>query len=174
MSNSSFTPIEFKIPDHPDGIQDYITSILNILSANLTLTALVKRKIKLILLELVTNSIKHSKDPNAQIRLSINHPQLTIEKVDVGLQIKFKGTEQIPFKEINKQLVVSFSEKNVYAIQVLDRYHFKFIDSFKEKMDVQELPENFGFYIITMASDNFEYHHNPTLKENTFIVDINL
>jgi hypothetical protein len=174
MEGKTPIKINLKIPTDPDKIQDYTLQVLEALSGHVELSTPVQRRIKLILMELVTNSIKHSADPDASIRLTINHPQLTIEKVDVGLQIRFKSKEQIPFKEIDKTVKISFSERNTYDIKIMDEYRFKFIDTFKDHMDINHMPEHFGLYIITMASDSFEYHHNPESKENTFIVNVNL
>ena len=109
-----------------------------------------------------------------EIRLTIDHPQLTIEKVDVGLQIKFKGAEQIPFEEVDKTIKVYFSKANSLDIKIVDPYRFKFMDAFRENMNIEQLPEHFGLYIITMASDNFEYQHDPESRENTFIVNVKL
>ncbi|MET3113870.1 anti-sigma regulatory factor (Ser/Thr protein kinase) [Pedobacter sp. CG_S7] len=170
------TPIKIgiKIPNDPNEIQEYTLKVINAISRHVSLTAKIQRKIKLILIELVTNSIKHSEDPDALIRLTIKHPKLTIEKVDVGLQIKFQGAEQIPFQEANKNIKVSFSENNSYHVKIIDQYRFQFIDSFNENMNIDRMPEHFGLYIITMASDSFEYQHNPKSNENTFIVNVNL
>ena len=170
------TPIKIglKIPKNPDDIQEYTKEVIETLSRYVTITEDNRRRIKLILVELVTNSIKHSEDPNAEIRLTINHPQLTIEKVDVGLQIKFRSAEQIPFEEVNKTIKVDFTKLNSLNIKIISPYRFKFLDAYRENIDIEHLPEHFGFYIITRASDNFEYHHNPWSKENTFIVNIKL
>ena len=174
MSDTSPIKIGLKIPNDPDEIQSYTLEVVNTISRHVSLTPKVQRKIKLILVELVTNSIKHSKDPDALIMLTINHPQLTIEKVDVGLQIRFASAEQIPFKDVDQTARISFSEKNSYDIKIMDQYRFKFIDTFKDHMDINHMPEHFGLYIITVASDGFEYQHNPESKENIFIVNINL
>jgi hypothetical protein len=171
-----YAPIKIgsKIPKDPDDIQEYTKEVLAILSRHVTITEQLGRKIKLILTELVTNSIKHSKDPEALIRLTINHPQLTIEKVDIGLQIKFKSAEQIPFEEANRTIKVDFTEASSLHIKIVDPYRFIFIDAFKENMSIEQMPEHFGLYIITMASDSFEYHHDPESQENTFVVNIKL
>jgi len=174
MKQSTPIKIGLKIPENPDDIQEYTKEVIHTLSRHVTLTEDNRRRIKLILIELVTNSIKHSEDPDAEIRLTINHPQLTIEKVDVGLQIKFRSDEQIPFEEINKTIKVDFTRFNSLNIKILNPYRFRFLDGYKENMDIEHLPEHFGFYIITRASDNFEYHHDPRSKENTFIVNVKL
>lgn len=174
MKQSTPIKIGLKIPTNPDDIQEYTKEVINTLSRHVTITEDIGRKIKLILVELVTNSIKHSEDPHAEIRLTINHPQLTIEKVDVGLQIKFKSADQIPFEEVNKTIKVDFTEVSSLHIKIVDPYRFRFLDAYQENMGIEQLPEHFGLYIITMASDSFEYQHDPRSKENTFIVNVKL
>ena len=173
-NNDSPTKIGLKIPDHPDEIQSYIVGVLHQLGQYITLTQDLERRVKLILVELITNSIKHSTDPEALLQLTIKHPKLTIEKIDVGLQIVFEGAEQIPFKEVDKTLQVSFSENNSHDIIVTDHYKFKFLDNYKDEMSINHFPEHFGFFIITVASDSFEYEHDPEFKKNTFIVQVNI
>jgi len=174
MKESTPIKIGLKIPKNPDDIQEYTKKVIETLSRYVSITEDNRRRIKLILIELVTNSIKHSEDPDAEIRLTINHPQLTIEKVDVGLQIKFRSAEQIPFEEVDKTIRVDFTEVSSLNIKIIDPYRFKFLDAYKGNMDIEHLPENFGLYIITRASDNFEYQHDPRSKENTFIVNVKL
>ncbi|MBG6233691.1 anti-sigma regulatory factor (Ser/Thr protein kinase) [Pedobacter sp. CAN_A7] len=174
MNNLPPIKIGLRIPDHPDDIQGYIFQVLGELGKHITLTEELERKVKLILIELITNSIKHSTDPEALLQLTITHPRLTIEKIDVGLQIIFEGAEQIPFKEIDKTMQVSFSNNNSHDIKVTDHYKFRFLDKYKDNMSIDHFPENFGFFIITVASDSFEYEHDPESKKNTFIVQINL
>lgn len=164
-----------KIPARADEILDYVNHVIDALEVQVQLNLEVKRNIKLILVELVTNSIKHSKDNDASIRVSFNHPTLTIQKVDKGLQIEFESqSQQIPFVDINKTIQVSFSKRKKQHIKVLDQYQFEFIDAYKEGMSLTEIPEHFGLYIITMASDRFIYQHDPNLKENRFIVNLTL
>lgn len=162
------------LPDGPDDIGKFIEEVFTTLAAYVHLDTDQRRRVKLILIELATNSIKHTTDEQPIMRLTINDPKLTFEKIDVGLEIQFEGAEQIPFKEIDKTISVSMPNRHNYAIKILSPYRFKFIDSFNEQDDIQNIPEHFGFYIITMASDNFEYHYNPDLKQNIFQVNINL
>lgn len=175
MEESSSLHLAKKIPNSPEGIMDYVSHVLQSLEEQITLSNKVKRNIKLILVELVTNSIKHSNDDEAHIRVSFNHPTLTIQKVDKGLQIQFgSNSQQIPFVDINKTIQVSFSEKKKQHIKVMDHYEFEFIDAYKEGLTLNEMPEHFGLYIITLASNRFVYQHDPDSKENRFIVNINL
>ncbi|MBC7567681.1 MAG: hypothetical protein H7223_12040, partial [Pedobacter sp.] len=43
----------------------------------------------------------------------------------------------------------------------------------EEKPDMEQMPEHFGLYIITLASDSFIYQYDPELRENTYIVHLN-
>jgi hypothetical protein len=167
--------INLKIPQDPDGILRYINQVLAELEKSVTLEQGIIRKIKLILVELVTNSIKHSNDEHAEINLSLNHPTLTIQKVDKGLQIEFaEDSHKIPFVDVNKTVMVSFSDQKKHHIKILDKYQFKFLDAYKEGISIDYMPEHFGLYIITLASDSFVYQHDPKIQENRFIVNLNL
>lgn len=167
--------INLKIPNDPDGILIYVNEVISALEERIELNLELVRNIKLILVELVTNSIKHSKDENALIEVSINHPTLTIQKVDKGLQIEFAGDgHNIPFVDVNKTVMVSFSENKKHHIKILDKYQFKFLDAYKEGISIDYMPEHFGLYIITLASDSFVYQHDPKLQENRFIVNLKL
>jgi hypothetical protein len=167
--------INLQIPKDPDGILDYINKVLIALKEKISLDQRVIRNVKLILVELVTNSIKHSNDEHALIELSINHPTLTIQKVDKGLKIEFaEDSHKIPFVDVNKTVMVSFSENKKHHIKILDKYQFKFLDAYKEGITIDYMPEHFGLYIITLASDSFVYQHDPRLHENRFIVNLKL
>jgi|GEM_PF-3501281 hypothetical protein len=175
MKEPSSLHIAKKIPARADEILDYVQYVLHTLEEQVALSAEAKRNIKLILVELVTNSIKHSKDDEALIQVIFNHPTLTIQKVDKGLQIQFASqSQQIPFVDINKTIQVSFSENKKQHIKVLDQYQFEFVDAYKEGISLNEMPEHFGLYIITLASDRFVYQHDPASMENRFIVNLNL
>jgi hypothetical protein len=175
MKEPSSLHIAKKIPSRSDEILDYVNHVLHSLEEQVALSIEIKRNIKLILVELVTNSIKHSNDDEALISVIFDHPTLTIQKVDRGLQIQFaSNSHQIPFVDVNKTIQVSFSEKKKQHIKVLDRYQFEFVDAYKEGISLNEMPEHFGLYIITLASNRFIYQHDPDSKENRFIVNLNL
>ena len=175
MKEPSSIQIGLKIPKDAEGILAYVHEVLELLKAQVILDEDKIRKIKLILVELVTNSIKHSEDENASIEFTFSHPTLTIQKVDKGLQIEFAGdSEQIPFVELDRTIKVHLSESQPHHIKILDPYRFRFIDNYKEGITIDFLPEHFGLYIITLASDSFIYQHDPDLLENRFIVHLNL
>jgi hypothetical protein len=173
MNKKSSAIIQSIIPASPDQISGYIKDTIANLSAHVSLDLQTERKLKLILTELVTNSIKHSSDVGGMIHITVLQPNILIQKIDKGLQIEFKQ-QSLPFEEINKIIKVSFSEENNHQIEVLDQYRFRFLDPYKEGISIDYLPEHFGLYIITLASDSFIYQYDPNLEENRFIVRLSI
>lgn len=165
--------IDVEIPNDPDKIYEYTKHILSLIMGHLQLDLSQQRRIKLILVELITNSIKHCSGHPTQFQLIIDSPQLSILKLEKGLQIEFSSAQQIPFENIKEKLRISFSESNNHEIQPLDRYRFKFLNPIRnDELSLDKMPEHFGFYIITLASDSFIYQYDPDMKENRYIVNI--
>jgi len=174
MNNSFPIILELETPQHPDEIFSFTKMVLAKILNYKILNIAHQQKIKMILVELITNSIKHSADHSSQIKLVIDKPSLSIQKFEKGLQIEFSASQQIPFEEIDKILKISFSEENMHHIQPLDSYRFKFLNPHKEGFDIEHMPEHFGFYIITIASDSFIYQYDPEAKENRYIVHLDI
>jgi hypothetical protein len=167
--------IDLEIPNDADKIYEYVNYVLHAILEHTELHISNQRRIKLILVELLTNSIKHSDESTTQLQLIIDHPQLSIHKLEKGLQIEFSSAQQIPFDNIDKTLRISFSEANNHQIQPLDKYRFQFLNPVRaDNLTLDHLPEHFGFYIITLASDSFIYQYDPKLKENRYIINMNI
>ncbi len=77
--------IDVEIPNDTDKIYDYTKHILDIIMEHLHLDLSHQRRIKLIIVELITNSIKHSNGLPTQFQLIIDHPQLSILKLENDL-----------------------------------------------------------------------------------------
>ena len=166
--------INLEIPNEPEKIYEYTKSILANILEHVALDLGYQRRIKLIMIELITNSIKHSPEGHTTIQLVIDHPHLSIQKVEKGLKIEFSANSpQIPFDDVQNILNISFSDYNKYHIQPLGQYQFKFLKpEQKESPNLNAIPEHFGLYIITLASDSFVYRYDPDLGENRFIVHL--
>jgi hypothetical protein len=175
MSKTLPIILHLDIPKHVDEVFSFTKAVLATIMEHKELDLAQQRRVKMIMVELVTNSIKHSTDENSSIKLVIDHPTVCIEKFEKGLKIEFSSTtQQIPFEEIDKTIKISFSEENNHHIQTLDRYKFKFLNPFVEGLSLDQIPEHFGFYIITLASDSFVYQYDPVMKENRYTVNLNL
>lgn len=174
MNESFPIVLELETPQNAEQIYPFTQKVLGKILDYKSLDSNTQSRIKMILIELITNSIKHSSDADSQIRLVIDHPVLTIQKFEKGLQIEFSsGCQQIPFEEVDKILKISFSEQNKHQIQPLGKYKFKFLGPYTEELTLHQIPEHFGFYIITLASDSFIYQYNPETKVNQYTVKLN-
>jgi hypothetical protein len=168
--------IDLDVSNDPDKIYEHTKNILASILAHIDLDLGYQRRIKLILIELITNSIKHSPEETTAIKLVIDHPHLSIQKIEKGLEIAFSSASaQFPFEDLDSILDISFSEANRHNIQPLGKYKFKFLKSEPgDQPDVLHIPEHFGLYIITLASDSFIYQYDPVLGENSYIIHLNL
>lgn len=163
------------IPNDPKMIYEYTKNLLGSVLEHVDLDLGYQRRIKLIIIELLTNSIKHSKEATTVIQLVITQPHLSIHKIEKGLKIEFSSNSpQIPFEDVENTLNISFSESNTHNIQPLGAYKFKFLKpAAEEELDITHMPEHFGLYIITLAADSFVYQYDPDLGENTYTVRLN-
>lgn len=174
MAKSLPITLELDIPKHPSEILGFTKMVLNNILSHRDLDVAQQQRIKMILIELVTNTIKHAAGVDSQIKLLIDHLTLTIHKLEKGLQIEFMSSQQIPFEEIDKTIRIAFSEENRHHVKTLGKYKFKFLHPDREGLNIEHMPEHFGFYIITLASDSFIYQYHPESGENQYIVKINI
>jgi len=168
--------INHKIPNDPDKIYEQTNDVLENILDHVALDLGYQRRIKLIVIELITNSIKHSIEGYTTMKMIIDHPHLSIQKIERGLKIKFSSNSpQLPFEDINKKISIGFTDANRLTIQPLSQYRFKFLKPEQEETsDIMQIPEHFGLYIITLAADSFVYQYDPELKENSFVIHLNL
>jgi hypothetical protein len=167
--------VKLEVPNDPEKIFENTKHILSNILEHVSLEVGYQRRIKLILIELITNSIKHSPEAFTSIQLVIDEPHLSIQKIEKGIKIAFSDcSPQLPFENVRNTLNISFSESNRHNIQPLGEYKFKFLKpKHEEKPDINQIPEHFGLYIITLAADSFVYEYDPELGENTYIVHLN-
>ena len=168
--------LDLEITSDPETLLDNVKHILATIQDHKVLDLPAQRRVKLILVELITNSIKHAESKWINFQIRIDEPQLCIEKLEKGLHITFSSdTPQLPFDNIKDIRKINFSEMNHHQIQPLDEYKFRFLNPYEqENLDIEHMPEHFGLYIITMASDSFIYEYDPKLNENKYTVNLNI
>ncbi|MEJ7557779.1 MAG: ATP-binding protein [Pedobacter sp.] len=167
--------IKLSIENDPEKIFENTNNVISKIIEHVSLDLGYQRRIRLILIELITNSIKHSSEGFTLIQLVIDQPHLSIQKIEKGIKIAFSDSSpQLPFEDVDNILNISFSESNKHNIQPLGQYKFEFLKPKQEENpDINQIPEHFGLYIITMAADSFVYEYDPELGENTYIVHLN-
>jgi len=169
------TTLAFIAPKKVDEILSFTKNILSQLLMYTTLSSAEQRKVKLIVVEFVTNAIKHDTDDIARIILVIADNELSIQKLQHGLPINFNCKhDQFPFKKHGKTVDITFSNENKHRILIQDNYKFQFLDVERESLEMKEIPEHFGFYIITSTSNCFTYEFEPTTGLNRYVSQLSL
>jgi anti-sigma regulatory factor (Ser/Thr protein kinase) len=142
-------------------------------------------RIKIILLELLTNSLKHMGDDVTRIGIDLKNDKLYISKQDKGRPLQINTRQAL----LTWPLTNSKFARNEIAIygdgfgtlkgRVKNSNQLEF---FTEDFDVQYvdketiigLNEHYGLMIIARASDAFSYKHKPGTGVNTFTSVIEL
>jgi len=154
--------IRAEAPDKPEEINDFIKQLLSLINQHILLDKPVERNCKLVLIELITNAIKHAVGFNNIIEIHINEePVLKIRKIDSGPNLKLDQ-------------LISGNEKALrnYSVQKQGNvFQFIFIDHRLEE-ELNSFPEHFGLEIITKVAENFTYEYDVTSKLNVFTVVI--
>ncbi|WP_221391802.1 anti-sigma regulatory factor [Dyadobacter sp. NIV53] len=139
---------------------------------------------KWILIELLTNAVKHSGAERCELKITIKDKKLIIEKEDYGPPLTitdFDSGKKISWP-LNQDESVNFQ---VYH-NGSDSLRIKCIGNneaifFIDQLENQEMPglladisEHFGLLIITKASDGFKYEFDQDSKINRFTSHFNL
>lgn len=149
--------IQAEAPDKPEEIDAFVKQVLLLVNNNIVLNKPVERNCKLVLIELITNAIKHVKGYQNIIEIHIENNILKIRKIDKG-----PGLSIEKLKKDNSYI------RN-YIISEEDNCTLIFVDKDNRiENDVILFPENFGFEIITKASQYFSYSYDETNKSNIF------
>ncbi|MHB8206927.1 hypothetical protein [Mucilaginibacter sp.] len=128
-------------------------------------------KSKIIVTELLTNSLKHAGVNSTIIDLKISGHDISILKVDFGnslslIQKNYSVNTKIPISNdiLHTLYAIIDSGKNINFF--CDEINMDDI------LAVENIVEHFGLLIITKAADKFTYHYNVQTKENIFEVTL--
>ena len=135
--------------------------------------------VKLIVIELVTNAIKHSGQAHVYFDLLLDDDCISIVRKDKGKPVSFV-TEQMG--TISKPFDTSIAEKiklygdglNALFVEILNDGTLKFTSEefVTAYSGVLNLSEHFGLLIISRSGSNFTYHFNERNRQNEFKVII--
>jgi len=120
-------------------------------------------KAKVIITELLTNSLKHSGTANTLIDITVNEGELEIVKTDFGAPLNLNNAN-------NKAPVTNDVLHTLYAVQK-SQNKIQFIceeNNLGKVIAIDGIIEHFGLLIITRAADNFTYIYEPETKANKF------
>lgn len=142
-------------------------------------------RIKTILIELLTNSLKHMGHDVTRIGIDLKSNKLYISKQDKGRPLQINTRQALltwPLtnsKFAQNEIAIYGDDFGTLKGRVKNSNHLEF---FTEDFDVQYvnketimgLNEHYGLMIIARASDTFIYKHKPGTGVNTFTSVIEL
>jgi anti-sigma regulatory factor (Ser/Thr protein kinase) len=177
---------KFILPNTPYFISGSLTGVLDYIQECFTdhpaCDALVS-KAKWVIIELLTNAIKHSGMIEVAIEITTNENELIIEKTDDGNPLR------LPVQDTQAQLVWPLKNIPSGTISVYeDDMHMLYgriesdcsVTFFAEAKNqeatsfpIENVAEHFGLLIITKSTDSFTYSYDEKTRTNSFKCTIN-
>jgi hypothetical protein len=157
-------------------VQELLDFIVNQLPAHINKDG-ISFKIEVILIELLTNGIKHAGTKETFLDITVDENLINIDKKDFGNRYQPGNiTSLLVHDPGHKELLTKDGLHSMYAVVESDtRLKFTCEEvNDEEALDVNDLMEHFGLLIITKASDNFTYEYDIDMGLNTFSVQISL
>ncbi|MCC8425414.1 hypothetical protein [Mucilaginibacter sp. UR6-11] len=154
-------------------VQELLDFVINHLPAHID-KEVISFKIEVILIELLTNGIKHAGTKETLLDITIDDKSINIDKSDFGNRYQPGNITSLLIHDSGyKELLTKDGLHSMYAVVENDT-RIKFVCEEEGDddtvIDVSNLMEHFGLLIITKASDNFTYTYNIELGLNTFSV----
>lgn len=133
-------------------------------------------RVKVAVIELLTNGIKHCGDGTTEIELLAGGDQLTIIKTDSGKPLILKqGDEQLwPVTPAHPNPVKIYADAlNGLFARALSATSLTFYtEEYPPDTDFADISEHYGLMIISRASNRFTYEFDQKSGKNIFTVTI--
>ncbi|RYU92109.1 ATP-binding protein [Mucilaginibacter terrigena] len=138
-------------------------------------------KVKMILVELITNSLKHSGQGDTTIAITASGNIITIKKTDTGNGLAVRCGNNLlewplPGKHHAGKIITVYNDSSAVLKAKLHNNCMLlfFIEETEETdpIDINSLAEHFGLMIITRACDKFEYGFDIDTCTNSFTVSL--
>lgn len=134
-------------------------------------------KVEMVVVELLTNALKHVKDADSHIRVYMDDDWLSIEKTDFGARFNHNNFTDIFNHPVGYKILLNFDElHSIYAVLEKDE-HVRFICEVRKnrnKIDLNYVEEHFGLIIISKSAEEFTYNYDSASGLNRFNVRMKL
>lgn len=170
---------QFLLPNTRQSIKSSVEELLDFIVKQLPATVnkdSISFKVEVILIELLTNGIKHAGTKETFLAITVNENSIYIDKKDFGNRYQPGNITSLLIHDPgHRELLTKDGLHSMYAVvenpsQI--RFICEEIDDESVPLDVSNLMEHFGLLIITKASDNFTYAYDIDKGLNTFSVQI--
>lgn len=142
-------------------------------------------RIKTILIELLTNSLKHMGNDVTRIGIDLKNDKLYISKQDKGRPLQINTRQALlswpltQSKFTQNEIAIYGDDFGTLKGRVKNSNQLEFFTEdfdvrYVDKETIMGLNEHYGLMIIARASDAFNYKHKPGTGVNTFTSVIEL
>ncbi len=161
----------------PELLYPFIGEVLTVLEQKLPGEAVEGARLKsqMVLIEMLTNSVKHSGIKGSLISLEGSGDVLTISRSDDGTPFFLleSGAGNGVGDSISLYRDPLFSLEAVFTAP--STLHFSLTEyDLPEKIAAEHLSEHFGLMIIAKASKLFYYHYDEAARQNHYVAHIDL
>lgn len=169
---------QFFLPNAQQSIVPSVKNILGFINSNLqkdTIADDISFKAEVIIIELLTNSLKHAGNTKTFIDVIIDKESILIKKKDFGNRF---NPGNITPQFITPGYKAQLSKDDLHCMYAIveseDQIRFTCEEINKEgPLAFNEIIEHFGLLIITKTADEFIYQYDNTSGLNCFNVRIN-
>jgi anti-sigma regulatory factor (Ser/Thr protein kinase) len=166
-------------PNRAEKIYPFLQDVISFIERHIPEKAeQVAFSIRVIITELLTNGIKHSRHEPSGIELNISPDLLIIKKIDNGepFQLKGPGMEWPLTDKVDNHVTIYADELNGLFAKIIAPYSLSFYAESYPTNDERflDISEHYGLVIICRASNSFVYQYNPRSQQNIFTATINL
>jgi hypothetical protein len=157
-------------------VQELLDFIVNHVPAHVNKEG-VSFKAEVILIELLTNGIKHAGTMETFLDITIDEQAIYIDKKDFGNRYQPGSiTSLLIHNPGYRELLTQDGLHSMYAVVESDTKLQFVCEEVNDDaaLEINDLMEHFGLLIITKASDRFTYEYDSDMGLNTFSVLIDL
>lgn len=135
--------------------------------------------IRQVIIELLTNGVKHSCAGRSMVKISLTDERMLIYKNDYGKVFvpgDFSSWPLVPGAVGQKVTIQTGDFYSLWAVIESETSVCFELEEYPVGMvgPDSDLPQHFGFLILTKASRRFSYRYNPDDGSNHFIVEIDM
>lgn len=184
MGEGSLHTIQFKVTrvDRvPLLLEEIVKSITPFLSIGPDRYEEVTFKTRVIISELLTNTIKHTQQQTTLLEVEVYKNELRFIRREHALPLHLPATESrealvwpLHDKYYNKKMVVYEDDLNALwiTISATGTTRFSVTPKPADTCNINSLHEHFGLLLVTLSSDSFTYDYNADTGENVFVTFI--
>jgi anti-sigma regulatory factor (Ser/Thr protein kinase) len=172
----------FVFNNQADGLYPLVIEITTYIQQHTKVNEATQAKLKMILVELLTNALKHASQTTTTIKIELTGgDRIVIQKTDTGNGLAIQCGNNLlewplPGVHHTDNIITIYSDSNAtLKAKLKDNCNLQFfIEEIEEAgpIDINNLAEHFGLMIITRAADTFTYHFDINTCSNHFVVSI--